>query len=253
MREAFGRGGSTHNPARRRPGEAGAGARGGLGLAQLAEERLDVLDELLGPETVEEVTASWESLHGDVGELLQLPLGRIVHRPAKSGLAGEHERRRPDVRERAGERARGGIVARGARVDERRVDVAEVRHDTLRRVEAAELAVGPLAPWPGRGKWLLRHGLGECRDIARAERFTQLPVPRRVPRFRIRDRRVLENDGADEIGSVACGNERSKRAERVPDQHGWRLRDLTQDAERVVGERTKRVLGGAAALSGTAD
>jgi len=114
------------------------------------------------------------------------------------------------------------------------------------------LAVGPLAPWPRRRKWLLRHGLGECGDVARAERFAQRAVPRRVPGFRIWDRRVLENDGADEIGSVACGNERGKRAERVPDQHGRRLRDLTQDAERVVGERAERVLGGAAALSVTA-
>src|SRR5207247_8064942 len=130
MREAFGRGGSTHNPARRRPGEAGAGARGGLGLAQLAEERLDVLDELLGPETVEEVTASRESLHGDVGELLELPLRRIVDRAAEARLAREHKRRRTDIRDGLGERARGRIVARGARVAERRIDIAEVRHGT---------------------------------------------------------------------------------------------------------------------------
>src|SRR6267378_913163 len=106
--------------------ETGAGARRGLGLAQLAQEWLDVLDELLWTKAMEKVTASRESLHGHVGKLLELPLRRIVDRAAQAGLAGEHQRRRPDVRERLGERARGGIVARGARVDERGIDVAEV-------------------------------------------------------------------------------------------------------------------------------
>src|SRR5207245_6325388 len=97
MCEAPGRRGPPYHAARGRARQAGARAWGGLGLAQLSQKWLDVLEELLGPEPVEEMSASREPLHRDVGQLLQLPLRRIVDRTAEPGLSGEHQRRRPYV------------------------------------------------------------------------------------------------------------------------------------------------------------
>src|SRR2546426_7796692 len=149
MREAFGRGGSTHNPARRRPGEAGARARGGLGLAQLAEERLDVLEELLRAEAVDKVARPGEALHRQLTDrLLEPPFGRIVEGRAETSLARDHQDgARCPPEPRFDERL--GILTDHASIDERGVDVAEVGEDALRSVEAAHLTIGPLAARPG--------------------------------------------------------------------------------------------------------
>src|SRR5207245_11340591 len=97
MCEAPGRRGPPYHAARGRARQAGARAWGGLGLAQLSQKWLDVLEELLGPEPVEEMTASREPLHRDVGQLLQFPLRRIVDRLSEPRLDCAPTRSHPGV------------------------------------------------------------------------------------------------------------------------------------------------------------
>src|SRR5438128_6829715 len=113
-------------------------------LAELSQERLDVLDELLRTESVEQVTRSRETLHRHVRELLEPPLGGIVDGATQARLAGENEHRRANLRDRVADEHRRGLVARRSRVDERGVDVAEVGDHALCCVKAAELTVRAL-------------------------------------------------------------------------------------------------------------
>src|SRR5437867_651044 len=62
------------------------------------------------------------------------------------------------------------------------------------------------------------------------------------PLRRVVQRGVLEDDSANELRRLRRRDERRERAQRVTDEHGRCFDHLTQDAERVVRERAKRVV-----------
>jgi hypothetical protein len=90
-------------------------------------------------------------------------------------------------------------------------------------------AVRPLAARSGRGQRLLADGLRERHRLGGRDPLAERRVLRGVPGLRVAQSRILENEAPDELGSVACGDERDKRTERVTDEDGGLLRDLAQD------------------------